>query len=153
MRPVRACTSTELSAFWSPEWSFSTALFGGVSSGTLLAPRICSWLYDPFGSPAVFCPSCFPVLQHLWLLLLVPLLYWFPYPLFHPLLSCRSWGVSSSSSKLHSDCCASITDLSGQTGHFKSCLEACYSPISPEVEWGHVRFCFQLSDRDCRECT
>ena len=35
MRPVRACTSTELSAFRSPEWSFSTALFDdGVSSGT-----------------------------------------------------------------------------------------------------------------------
>jgi hypothetical protein len=33
MRPVSACTSTELSAFWSLEWSFSTPLFGGVSSG------------------------------------------------------------------------------------------------------------------------
>jgi hypothetical protein len=33
IRPVRACTSTEFSAFWSPEWSSSTALFGGVASG------------------------------------------------------------------------------------------------------------------------
>jgi hypothetical protein len=31
--PVRACTGTELSAFWSPEWSSSTALLGGVASG------------------------------------------------------------------------------------------------------------------------
>ena len=38
MRPVRACTSTELSAFRSLEWSFSTALFGGVSSGTVQWP-------------------------------------------------------------------------------------------------------------------
>ena len=39
MRPVRACTSTELSAFRNLEWSFSTALFGGVSSGTGTARR------------------------------------------------------------------------------------------------------------------
>lgn len=38
IRPVRACTSTELSAFRSPEWSFSTALFGSVSSGTVWRP-------------------------------------------------------------------------------------------------------------------
>jgi hypothetical protein len=36
--PVRACTSTELFAFWSHKWSFSTALFGGVSSGIARLP-------------------------------------------------------------------------------------------------------------------
>jgi hypothetical protein len=35
---VRACTSTELSAFLSPECSLSTASFGGVSSGIALLP-------------------------------------------------------------------------------------------------------------------
>ena len=39
IRHVRACTSTELSAFLSPEWSLSTALFGGISSGIALLPR------------------------------------------------------------------------------------------------------------------
>jgi hypothetical protein len=40
MRPVRACTSIELSAFRSPAWSLSAPLSGGVSSGTALwAPR------------------------------------------------------------------------------------------------------------------
>jgi hypothetical protein len=35
---VRACTSTELSAFLSPECSLSTASFGGVSLGIALLP-------------------------------------------------------------------------------------------------------------------
>jgi hypothetical protein len=36
IRPARACTSAELSAFLSPECGLSTALFGGVSSGIAL---------------------------------------------------------------------------------------------------------------------
>jgi hypothetical protein len=40
IRPVQACTSTELSAFLSPEWSLSTALFGGASLGIVLLPRL-----------------------------------------------------------------------------------------------------------------
>ena len=39
-KPDSARTSTELSALRSPEWSFSTALFGGVSSVTAWRPPI-----------------------------------------------------------------------------------------------------------------
>jgi hypothetical protein len=38
MRPVRACTSTEFSAFRSPEWSLRALLFGNMSSGTVWRP-------------------------------------------------------------------------------------------------------------------
>ena len=130
MRPVRACTSTELAAFRSLEWSYSTALFGGVSSGTVRWPPgsvpgctirlalLLSSVHLTFqsGSTLGFSRSSHCSIGC-------------AYPLSHP-LSCRSWGVPPSGSKLHPNCRAGVSVLPGQAGLFKSCLEACYSPHS-----------------------
>jgi hypothetical protein len=122
-------TSTARYSLYVPVPALSSLLFGALNGASaLLCLVVClpglsggplglSLAVNPLCPPIVFFPSQCPVLQHPLLLPLVPLLYRLPYPFFYPLLSCSGWSVSGlslslSDSKLCSNCCASVLNLS-----------------------------------------